>query len=158
MIRNTLTPAQAGEMTARGLAELPSDQLADLQEALAAEKASLARLIGKLDEALNIKFASDAMTLRESKGKEYGTVTFTDGDVRVSADLPQTVSWDAEMLAEVASHIRDELGGDPAEYLDVKYVVREARFKAWPASLQALFVPARTTGRGKPTYKLERRG
>ncbi len=157
MPSNKITLAQAGQVSARELATLPTDHLADLLEAVNAEKASVARLSDKVGEALDLKFAGRAATLRDTKGKETGTVSFESDGVTVRADLPQTVTWDAGILAEVANHIRDELHGDPAEYLETKYVVRESRFKAWPASLQALFMPARTTGRGRPTYKLERR-
>ena len=44
--------------------------------------------------------------------------------------------------------------GEPIEqYVNIKYAVPESRYKAWPASLQAIFAPARVVGTGTEVFK-----
>ena len=49
-------------------------------------------------------------------------------------------------------------GGDPREYVEIKYSVSEAKFKAWPQTLRAPFEALRTVTPKAPKFVLRRIG
>lgn len=135
------------------LAEYLPEQLLDLKkqalDALARAKAD-ADLI---DRALDLRYSRVAAVHRVAAGKDTGTVSFDDGAVRVSVELPKKIEWDQVELARIASRIR-KAGEDPSEFIEVTYRVSEAKYSAWPASMRATFDPARTLKTGKPNFRL----
>jgi hypothetical protein len=110
-------------------------------------------VVEHLDRALELKYADRAQLLRLKAGKDTGAVTFEDGTVKVTADLPKRVEWDQERLASIAQQIAKG-GDDPAEFIEIAYRVSETKFNAWAESLRKAFEPARTVKTGKPSFKL----
>lgn len=49
-------------------------------------------------------------------------------------------------------------GDDPRQYIEVKYSVSEAKYKAWPDTLKQPFSTARTVTPGKPKFAVRRVG
>ena len=152
---NRATLAQLHDMTGQQAASLPTDQIAQLLEAVSELKAEAKRLDETLHDAMTIRYAAEAATARKISGRDTGTVTLEDGGFIIRADLPKKVEWDEDALAETEAKLR-AMGEDPAEYLKIKRVVSEAAYGNWPSSLRGMFEPARTVGVGKATYKIER--
>ncbi|CAI8820210.1 hypothetical protein [Methylococcus capsulatus] len=145
---DTLLATPAGQ-----LAELPVESLCRLKHDAAAQLAAAKTLNEHLDRAVEIRYAERARQLRLAMGKDTGVVHFDDGPVRITADLPKKVEWDARQLAALVRRIADS-GEDPAQYVEISYRVSETKFNAWPAALQQSFAPARTLKTGKPGFRL----
>lgn len=155
MSSNRTTLAELRQMDAEQAARLPVDHLAMLHEDVADLKADAKRLDDLLCSAMTVRYGDKAAALRRSAGKDTGTVSVSDGDYVVKADLPKKVEWDEDRLAEAEQKLRD-MGEDPTEYIVVKRSVREAAYSGWPSSLRSMFEPARTVSTGKPSFKVER--
>jgi hypothetical protein len=137
-----------------GIAGLPAQQLALLQQEAADLLVNAKRLKDRLDGGLDLKYRHRAAALRRGAGKDTGTVRIEDGDVIVVADLPKRVKWDQAGLAGIVERIRAG-GDDPAEYVTIEFAVSERAYGAWPDTIRAAFEPARTVEIGKPSYRFE---
>jgi len=67
------------------------------------------------------------------------------------------VKWEPKGLTELVAKI-EATGGDPREYVEIKYSVSEAKFKAWPQTLRAPFEALRTVTPKAPKFVLRRAG
>ncbi|HAB47112.1 MAG TPA: hypothetical protein DCE31_02235, partial [Lautropia sp.] len=76
-----------------------------------------------------------------------------DGNVRVTSELKKEVHWDQAKLAQISARI-SQSGEDVHQYIDISYSVPESRFKAWPETLRASFLEARTVKSGRVSYRL----
>jgi hypothetical protein len=151
---NRVTLEQLPTMPMEVLVKLPLVQIMMLLEDVAAMKANVKACDNILLQVLTKLFAERAATLRKAKGSDTGTVSFKIEDVKIAADLPKAVTWDQPKLKEAVAKIR-AMGEDPDEYVSIEVKVSEAKFNAWPKALRDIFVPARTLGVGRPTFKLE---
>ena len=155
-MRNSVTLAQLGDMSAQEVANLPVDHIALLLEEVAGQKVQTKRLDDKLFAAVSLKYAGQAAYLRKSAGKDTGTVTIIDGDFAVRADLPKCVDWDETGLERVEAELLT-MGEPVSDYISIKRAVPERAYSSWPSSLRKMFEPYRTVGVGKPSFKIERR-
>lgn len=155
-----MTPL-SNQLTLEAMRELPTPQLTvlDAEELmLLQEEATEALRLAKqdvalLDAVLRRRYEELARMARQDEGKDTGTVRLSDGPVTVIADLPKKVSWDQRKLAELAARIEAE-GDDPTEYLETSFKVSERKYTAWPTHIKDVFLPARTLGTGKPSFRL----
>ena len=69
----------------------------------------------------------------------------------VSFDVPKKVEWNQDFLAEKYK----EIGKTAFEYIDVKYSVKESKYKAWPEAIKKEFDKARTVSEGKLKLTIE---
>ena len=143
------------ERPASELAEYPPEMLLDLKQQAADAVARAKAHCELVDRALGLRYHRIAEQQRLADGKDTGTVTFRDGVVRVSADLPKRVEWDQAHLSRIVERIR-AAGEDPGEFVEISYRVSEAQYNAWPLTLRSSFAPARTLKTGKPTFRLAR--
>ena len=67
------------------------------------------------------------------------------------------MKWEPKGLTELVAKIQAS-GSDPREYVEVKYSVSEAKFKAWPQTLRAPFEALRTVTPKAPKFVLRRAG
>lgn len=149
----SLSAAQLVAMTPGRLALESAETLRQAKET-AADLVSRARAVAEhVDRAVDIKYAQIAQQRRLDAGKDTGTVTFDDGDVRIAAELPKKVEWDQAVLRNVVERIRAG-GGDPNEYVEATYRVSETKYNAWPEHLRSAFAPARTLKTGRPSFRL----
>jgi predicted phage gp36 major capsid-like protein len=132
-------------------------QLVAIASGLSHSKQAIQQYEEALQAEYQRRFAELAQQLRRQQGKDTGVVSFDDGDVRITADLPKKVEWDQAKLADIARRIVAS-GDDPAQYVEISYRVSESKFNAWPESLRSAFVPARTVKVGKPKFTLGRVG
>lgn len=155
MSSNRTTLAQAGDMTPKQIADLPTDMIALLLEDVSALKVEAKRLDDLFGSALAIRYAEKADALRKAQGKDSGTVTIADGDFAVKADAPRKVEWNQSLLRAAMETVKG-WGEDPAQYLTSVLSVPESRYSAWPDSIRKVFEPARTVSTGKASFKLEK--
>lgn len=111
-------------------------------------------LRGWLHTAVMMKYEKIAASLRNQLGKPTGTIHFNDEEYVVTTDIPKRPEWDQKLLKQAIEAITAK-GDDPSEYVQVTYKVAEKNYAAWPASIRALFEPARILKTGTPTYKLK---
>lgn len=67
-----------------------------------------------------------------------GTTHLQDDGFDITVEIGKDVKWDAKGLTELVAKI-EATGGDPREYVEIKYSVSEAKFKNWPQTLRAPF-------------------
>jgi hypothetical protein len=149
----TIYPAQLTEMSVAQLEVLPPAQLAEVQQHLEQLQDWTKQAKAKLDAALVRRFGELERAARADSGKDFGTVHFSDGALRVTADQPKRVSWDQPQLAAIAQRIAAS-GERVEDYLDVEFSVPESRFNNWPTALRSQFEAARTVKPGKPSFRL----
>jgi hypothetical protein len=88
------------------------------------------------------------------KVKPQGSTTVEYEGRKVTVTNPVTVKWDQDQLRGIADRIRT--GGDnPDEFIETKLGVKESSYKAWPESIQKVFIPARTVTPGKPRLEVK---
>ena len=76
-------------------------ELFEAREALKKQVADLRNDIKKIDDALKEKYMDKARTLLSHSGKDFGTVTFHDGNIVIKAFVEKKVEWDQEALARI---------------------------------------------------------
>ncbi|WP_408951452.1 hypothetical protein [Lysobacter sp. Hz 25] len=135
------------------LAGYAPELLLDLKHEASVALATAKAHFDLVDRALDLKYSRLALAQRLAAGKDTGTVTFDDGPIRVSVELPKKVEWNQAALACIVDRIR-AAGENPAEFVEITYKVNEARYGAWPASVRSSFEPARTLKTGKPSFRL----
>ncbi|MBU6955497.1 hypothetical protein [Hahella sp. HN01] len=141
-------------MSAPELAECSGETLCRLRTEASIMLAAAKVLVAHLDYAMEIKYGRRAKALR--RWKEADSVSFEDGAVDVHASVSERVEWRQDALAKMARRIAAS-GGDPADFLDITYIVSEDKYNAWPQSLRRSFEPARIRKPGKPSIRLSLR-
>jgi len=149
----TIFPEQLSAMTEAQLASLPPAQLCEVHHNLAQLVDWVKKAQAKVHVAMQRRYAEQERAARAQAGKDFGTVGFQDGPIRVTVDTPKRVSWDQKQLADMAKRIAAS-GDRVEEYLDIEFSVPESRFTHWPTALREQFAPARTVKPGKSSYDL----
>ena len=149
----TIFPEQLSAMSDAQLASLPPAQLCEVQHNLAQLVDWVKKAQAKVHAAMQRRYAEQERAVRVEAGKDFGTVRFNDGQVRITVDTPKRVSWDQKQLAAIAERIAAS-GERVQEYVDIEFSVPESRFNNWPAALREQFEPARTVKPGKSSYDL----
>lgn len=135
------------------LAEYAPEMLLDLKKQAADALATAKANAEWIDRALDMRYGHTAARERLAASKDTGTVTFADGGIRVSVELPKKVEWNQMQLARIVERIR-AAGEDPSDFVEVTYRISETKYNAWPVSLRSSFDVARTLKTGKPTFRL----
>ena len=112
-------------------------------------KADLKKIQKEMDAKVS-KLAADA---RKTENKPYGVVNIETEGVKVKHTLNKAVTWDQEVLASIVGKINAS-GDDPAEYVTTSYKIEEKKFTSWPKAIKKIFLPARISKPGKPSYKI----
>ena len=149
----TIFPEQLSAMSDAQLASLPPAQLCEVHYNLAQLIDWVKKAQAKVHAAMQRRYAEQERAVRVEAGKDFGTVRFNDGQVRITVDTPKRVSWDQKQLAAIAERIAAS-GERVQEYVDIEFSVPESRFNNWPAALREQFEPARTVKPGKSSYDL----
>ncbi len=155
MTQLTVFPEHLESMTEADLAALPAEQLREVHFNLERLVDWVKKTQLKTHNAMQRRYAEQERAARAKTGKDFGSVHFRDGPLRVTVDTPKRVSWDQKQLAEIAHRIASS-GERLEEYLDVEFSVPESRFTNWPSALQEQFALARTVKPGKRVYGLVR--
>ena len=149
----TVFPEQLSAMSDAQLASLPATQLCEVHYNLAQLADWVKKAQAKVHAAMQRRYAEQERAARADAGKDFGTVRFNDGLVRITVDTPKRVTWNQQQLAAIAQRIAAS-GERVEEYLDIEFSVPESRFNNWPTALREQFEPARTVKPGKASYDL----
>jgi len=154
---NRTTLDELDKLDVQKISGLPLAHLAMLFEDVATLEAAAKEHKGRLEDAMALRFADKAAAERKAKNKDTGSVTIKEDGFSITCDLPKAVTWDEAGLAMVENTLNGM--GEPAgEYVKIKRTVSESAYNNWPSSLKTMFLPFRTVGTGKPTYKFAKKG
>jgi len=145
------------DLSAQVIRDLPLQNVAALQRFMAEAKSELATLATMVQAGLELRYADAAKAQLLADGKDTGTVHVLDGDFDIAVEVSKEVRWESKGLTELVAQIQ-AAGGDPREYVEIKYSVSEAKFKAWPQTLKAPFEALRTVTPKAPKFMLRRAG
>jgi len=143
------------DLSAPVIRDLPLENVAALQRFIAEAKSELATLAAMVQTGLEMRYGEQARAQLLAQGQDTGTTHIPDGDFDIAVEIGKDVKWDAQGLAELVAKI-EATGGDPREYVEIKYSVSEAKFKAWPQTLRAPFEALRTVTPKAPKFILRR--
>lgn len=151
------TVLQLESITQARLATVGTAEIADLSQLLDSVASRIKTAQGEILKTYTGRFAERARLQLLADGKDTGTTHLQDDDFDITVEIGKDVKWDAKGLTELVAKI-EATGGDPREYVEIKYSVSEAKFKAWPQTLRAPFEPLRTVTPKAPKFVLRRIG
>jgi len=137
--------------------DLPLENVAALQRFIADAKSELATLSNMVQTGLELRYGEQAKAQLLAQGKDTGTTHIIDGHFDIGIEIGKEAKYEPKGLAELVAKI-EATGGDPREYVEIKYSVSEAKFKAWPQTLRAPFEALRTVTPKAPKFVLRRAG
>ena len=143
------------DLSAQVIRDLPLENVAALLRFIAEAKSELATLAAMVQTGLELRYADAAKAQLLATGRDTGTTHILDGDFDITVEIGKDVKWEPKGLAELVAKI-EATGGDPREYVEIKYSVSEAKFKAWPQTLRAPFEALRTVTPKAPKFVLRR--
>ena len=143
------------DLSAQVIRDLPLENVAALQRFISDAKSELGTLSNMLQTGLEMRYGEQAKTQLLAKGQDTGTTHIQDGDFDITVEIGKDVKWEPKGLTELVAKI-EATGGDPREYVEIKYSVSEAKFKAWPQTLRAPFEALRTVTPKAPKFVLRR--
>ena len=145
------------DLSAKVIRDLPLENVSALQRFILDAKSELATLAAMLQTGLEMRYAEQAKAQLIAKGQETGTVHLEDAGYDITVEIGKDVKWEPKGLTELVAKI-EATGGDPREYVEIKYSVSEAKFKAWPQTLRAPFEALRKVTPKVPKFLLRRAG
>ena len=150
-------PIPVLDLSALVIRDLPLDNVADLQRFIADAKSELATLTNRVQTGMELRYGEQAKAQLLADGKDTGTTHIQDADFDITVEIGKEAKYDPKGLAELVAKI-EATGSDPREYVEIKYSVSEAKFKAWPQSLRAPFEALRTVTPKAAKFVLRRIG
>ena len=143
------------DLSAQVIRDLPLENVSALQRFIVEAKSELATLAAMVQTGLEMRYADAARAQLLAKGQDTGTTHVLEGDFDITVEIGKDVKWEPKGFAELVAKI-EATGGDPREYVEIKYSVSEAKFKAWPQTLRAPFEALRTVTPKAPKFVLRR--
>jgi len=110
-----------------------------------------------LQTGMELRYGEQAKAQLLAKGQDTGTTHICEGDFDITVEIGKDVKYEPKGIADLVAKIK-ATGGDPSEYVEIKYSVSEAKFKAWPQTLRAPFEALRTVTPKAPKFVLRRAG
>lgn len=151
----TIFPADIAEMSVSQLAALPPEQKCEIDRNLDEAIDWLKKARSKFNAALEACYGEQARTQLLAEGRDTGTTHIRDGEFDVTVEIGKDVKYDIDGLSGLVAKIQ-ATGGDPREYVEVKYSVSERKFQAWPQALREPFERLRTVTPKVPKFTLRR--
>ena len=145
------------DLSAQVIRDLPLENVADLQRFISDAKSELTTLTNMVQTGLELRYGEQAKAQLLAQGKDTGTTHILDGEFDVGVEIGKEAKYEPKGLADLVAKIK-ATGGDPREYVEIKYSVSEAKFKAWPQTLRAPFEALRTVTPKAPKFVLRRAG
>ena len=143
------------DLSPQVIRDLPLENVVALQRFIAEAKSELATLAAMVQTGLEMRYGEQAKAQLLAKGQDTGTTHIKDASFDITVEIGKDVKWETKGLAELVAKI-EATGGDPREYVEIKYSVSEAKFKAWPQTLKAPFEVLRTVTPKAPKFVLRR--
>ena len=143
------------DLSAYVIRDLPLENVAALQRFISDAKSELATLAAMVQTGLEMRYADAAKAQLLATGRDTGTVHLKDAGYDITVEIGKDVKYEPKGIADLVAKIK-ATGGDPSEYVEIKYSVSEAKFKAWPQTLRAPFEALRTVTPKAPKFVLRR--
>jgi len=143
------------DLSAQVIRDLPLENVAALQRFISDAKSELATLAAMVQTGLEMRYADAAKAQLLATGRDTGTVHLKDAGYDITVEIGKDVKYEPKGIADLVAKIK-ATGGDPSEYVEIKYSVSEAKFKAWPQTLRAPFEALRTVTPKAPKFVLRR--
>ena len=143
------------DLSPQVIRDLRLENVAALQRFISDAKSELSTLSNMLQTSLEMRYGEQAKTQLLAQGKDTGTTHIQDAGFDITVEIGKDVKWEPKGLSELVAKI-EATGGDPREYVEIKYSVSEAKFKAWPQTLRAPFEALRTVTPKAPKFVLRR--
>ena len=149
----TLTPTTLPDLSVSQIAVLSQQELQEFDISLAILASWVKVSRDRMNAALEQRYGEQARAGLLESGRDFGVMHLSDGDLRVTYELPKRVSWDQSLLTKIAERIV-AAGERVQDYMDADLSVSESRFNNWPPALKEQFAAARTVKPGKASYRL----
>ena len=146
-------PISLLDLSAQVIRDLPLENVAALQRFISDAKSELATLANMVQAGLEMRYGEQAKAQLLAQGKDTGTTHILDAGFDIGVEIGKEAKYEPKGLAELVAKIKAS-GGDPSEYVEIKYSVSEAKFKAWPQTLRAPFEILRTVTPKAPKFVL----
>lgn len=151
------TVLQLESITQARLAAIGTAEIAELSNLLDAVAARIKSAQGEILKTFTSRYAEQAKSQLLADGKDTGTTHIFDAGYDITVEIGKDVKWEPKGIADLVAKIK-ATGGDPRDYVEIKYSVSETKFKAWPQSLRAPFEALRTVTPKAPKFVLRRTG
>jgi hypothetical protein len=151
------TVLQLESITAARLASVPVSAIAELIDLLDSIGGRIKTAQAEVSKTLTARYAEQAKLQLLASGRDTGVTHLTDAGFDITAEIGKDVKWEQPALKQLARRIA-EGGEDPAEYIEVRYSVSEAKYKAWPETIRSVFESARTVTPKAPKFSLKQVG
>jgi hypothetical protein len=151
----TITPTTLPDLSVSQIAVLSQEELQEFDISLAMLASWVKVSRDRMNAALEQRYGEQARAGLLESGRDFGVMHLSDGDLRVTFELPKRVSWDQKRLAEIAERIV-AAGERVQDYMEADLSVSESRFNNWPPALKEQFAAARTVKPGKAVFRLAR--
>ena len=143
------------DLSAQVIRDLRLENVAALQRFISDAKSELGTLSNMLQTGMELRYGEQAKAQLLAKGQDTGTTHIEGAGYDITVEIGKDVKWEPKGLTELVAKI-EATGGDPREYVEIKYSVSEAKFKAWPQTLRAPFEALRTVTPKAPKFVLRR--
>ena len=143
------------DLSAQVIRDLPLENVVALQRFITEAKSELGTLSNMLQTGMELRYGEQAKAQLLAKGQDTGTTHICEGDFDITVEIGKDVKYEPKGIADLVAKIK-ATGGDPSEYVEIKYSVSEAKFKAWPQTLRAPFEALRTVTPKAPKFVLRR--
>lgn len=153
MTHLTITPSTLPDLSVGQIAALSQQELQEFDISLAILASWVKVSRDRMNAALEQRYGEQARAGLLKSGRDFGVMHLSDGDLRVTYELPKRVSWDQSLLSKIAERIV-ATGDRVQDYMDADLSVSESRFNNWPPALKEQFAAARTVKPGKASYRL----
>ena len=153
----TIYPADIAQMSSAQLAALSPAQKLEIHTNLDKAMDWLKQARIKFDAALEQCYGERARAQLLDEDKDTGTTHIRDSGFDIAVEIGKDIKYEAKGLAQLVAKI-EATGGDPREYVEFKYGVSEAKYKAWPQHLREPFERLRTVTPKKAKFTLSRVG
>lgn len=137
------------------LATVPTGGIADLIDILDDIGSRIKGVLQEIQGALTARHAEQARNQLRTAGKDTGTTHIIDGEFDISVEIGKDVKYEPNGLAELVARI-EASGGDPREFVEIKYSVPERKYQSWPKNLREPFERLRTVTPKAPRFTIQR--
>ena len=141
------------DLSIEEIAELHPQMLCELlkEDAIAYKRIVLFKEL--LEASLHRRYGVRAHFLRTTKKTDTGIISFNDREYIVTQNIPEIISWDQKLLAEVASNLLKN-AENPSEYMNVTFSISDIQYAALSKNIRSILNPARKIVFGTPSYTL----
>jgi hypothetical protein len=138
-------------ITAKQISVLPIGDLVQLHSLINKRLIEAKTMKERLDDGLELRFALPLQEEMQNQSKDTGTVYLTEGDFRITAEVPKRVAWDPEKMEKALKLLSENTR---QQIVKTSYSIDERLYKDLPPQYREVLDPARTVTPGRPRFKI----